>query len=85
MIEKDRESKPASSPIKKSPPVATKTPTMEQLHTMNTDDLVRLLMSPDMTKPVNAPMRQQIIKILQERKGNAFVQSLLGGKTAGKK
>ncbi len=86
MIEKDRESSKAiTGQVKKVPPLASRTPTMEQIHTMNTDDLVRLLLGPEMTKPVNAPMRQQIIKILQERKGNSFVQSLLGGKTTGGK
>jgi hypothetical protein len=36
------------------------------------------------TKPVNAPLRQQIIKLLQEREGNAFVQRLLGKPAPGK-
>jgi hypothetical protein len=33
---------------------------------------------------MNAPLRQQIIKILQEREGNAFVQRLLGKNAGGK-
>ena len=45
---------------------------------MSTEELVKLLMSPELAQPVNAALRQQIIEILQERKGNAFVQHLLG-------
>ncbi|MCI0527507.1 MAG: hypothetical protein L0Y56_08710, partial [Nitrospira sp.] len=59
-------------------------PTREQLRAKTTDELVKLLMSPEMAKPMNAALRQQIIKILQEREGNAFVQRLLG-KPAGQK
>lgn len=51
---------------------------------MKTDELVKLLLSPELAKPVNAPLRQQIIKILQEREGNAFVQRLLGKGAGGK-
>lgn len=51
---------------------------------MSTDELVKLLMSPEMSRPMNEPIRQQIIMILQEREGNAFVQRLLG-KPAGLK
>jgi hypothetical protein len=57
---------------------------MEQLRTMHTEELVKLLMSPELAQPVNAILRQQIIEIPQEREGNAFVQRLLG-KTAEKK
>ena len=86
MAEKDREiSKAALSQVKRVPQTSSKTQNMEQLLTRSTDELIRVLMSPDMNMPVNAPLRQLIIKILQERKGNAFVQTLLGGKTAGGK
>jgi hypothetical protein len=57
---------------------------MELLYSMKTDELVKLLLSPELAKPVNAPLRQQIIKILQEREGNAFVQRLLGKGAGGK-
>jgi len=57
---------------------------MEQLRSMTTDDLVRLLVSPQMSKSANAAIRQQIIRILIERKGAAFVQKLLGDNTARK-
>lgn len=85
MAEKDRENrKSAPGQIKTAPEPAFKTPTKEQLLTRSTDELIRHLMSPELAIPVNASLRQLIIKILQERKGNAFVQSLLGGKTTGK-
>lgn len=85
MAEKDYESKKSTtSQVKITPEVAIKTPTREQLVTRTTDELIRQLLSPGMNTPVNASLRQLIIKILQERKGNAFVQSLLGGKTTGK-
>jgi hypothetical protein len=80
MQDKEFETKP-SKPVFKPPPTSSQTPTMEQLNAMKTDDLVKLLLSHDMAKPANAILRQQIIKMLQERKGNAFVQNLLGGKT----
>ncbi len=83
MPEKEYESK-TTKPVSKVIPPASKTPTMEQLYSMRTDELVKLLLSPELAKPVNAPLRQQIIKILQEREGNAFVQRLIG-KTAGGK
>lgn len=85
MAEKDHESK-KSAPVqaKKIPELVFKTPTTEQLLTRSTDELIRQLMSPEMTIPVNASLRQLIIRILQERKGNSFVQSLLGGKATGK-
>jgi hypothetical protein len=74
----------SKSPAPKVAPSSIRTPTMEQLKAMTTDELVKLLMSPEMSRSVNAPLREQIIKILQEREGNAFVQRLLG-KPAGKK
>ncbi len=83
MPEKDFESK-TSKPIIKSPPITSRTPTMEQLYSMKTEDLVKLLLSPELAKPVNAPLRQQIIRILQQREGNAFVQRLLGKDASGK-
>jgi hypothetical protein len=74
----------SKSPPPKVVPSSTRTHTMEQLHTMTTDELVKLLMSAEMTRPMNAAVREQIIRILQEREGNAFVQRLLG-RAAGKK
>ncbi|MFZ3167620.1 MAG: hypothetical protein WA130_08395 [Candidatus Methanoperedens sp.] len=67
-----------TKPIIKAPPIATQTPTMEQLHTMKTDDLVKLLLNPELAQPVNAPLRQAIIRLLQQREGNAFVKRVLG-------
>lgn len=46
--------------------------------------IIKLLLSPELAKPVNTPLRQQIISILQQRKGNAFVQHLLGKGAGGK-
>jgi hypothetical protein len=83
MPEKELETKLSNN--KKHLPIASQHPKMDQLNTTKTDDLVKLLLSHDMAKPTNAILRQQIIKILQERKGNAFVQSLLEGKTSGGK
>ena len=60
-------------------------PTKYQLRTKTTDQMVKILMSSEMLKPANAQLRQMVIKLLQERKGNAFEQTLLGGKTAGGK
>lgn len=72
----------ANTPPPKPAPSVTHPPSMEQFKAMSTEELVKLLMSSDMTKPMNAPMRELIIKILQEREGNAFVQRLVG-KSAG--
>jgi hypothetical protein len=77
MPEKDFETK-STKPARKIIPISSRTPTMEQLSTRTTDELVKMLLSPDTAKPANAPLRQQIIKILQGREGNAFVQRLLG-------
>jgi len=62
----------------KSKKAVSSPPTKDQLRTMTTDRLVRMLMSPDISKSANASLRQQVIKQLQEREGNAFVQRLLG-------
>jgi hypothetical protein len=67
-------------PVFKPPPTVTQNPSMEQLNAMKTDELVKLLLRHDMDKPANSILRQQIIKILQERKGNAFINSLMEGK-----
>ncbi len=83
MPEKEFETKP-TKPVSRVIPISSLPPTMEQLQTMRTDELVKLLMSPELAKPVNAPLRQQIIKILQRREGNAFVQRLLGKGAGGK-
>jgi hypothetical protein len=68
----------SKSPTPKVVPPRTRTPSMEQLHTMTTDELVKLLLSPEIARPMNAVLREQIIRILQQREGNAFVQRLLG-------
>ena len=83
MPEKEYESKTVK-PISKVIPTSSKTLTMEQLHSMKTDELVKLLLSPELVKPVNSVLRQQIIKLLQEREGNAFVQRLIGKPAPGK-
>ncbi len=72
------------APVRKVIQSVSKTPTMEQLQAMTTDQLVKLLMSPELAKPVNSILRQQVIKFLQEREGNAFVQRLLGKTAPGK-
>ena len=76
--------KKETNPVSKAPPEVSHPPKMEQLLAMSTEELVKLLMSPELARPMNAVLRQQIIEILQEREGNAFVQRLLG-KTAEKK
>jgi hypothetical protein len=58
------------------PSVASLTPA--HLRTMSTDDLVKLLMSPELAQPANAPVREQVITLLQEREGNDFVRRVLG-------
>ncbi|VVB85799.1 Uncharacterised protein [uncultured archaeon] len=68
----------APNPVNKSAKAVSSPPTKDQIHTMTTDQLVKMLMSPEMSKPVNAAQRQQVIKILQEREGNAFVDRILG-------
>ncbi|HEY9206936.1 MAG TPA: hypothetical protein VIO58_13570 [Candidatus Methanoperedens sp.] len=83
MSEKEFELKP-TKPISRVIPIFSRPPTMEQLQTIRTDELVKLLMSPELAKPVNAPLRQQIIRILQLREGNAFIQRLLGKGAGGK-
>jgi len=75
--------KKETNPVSKPPPEVSHPPKMAQLRTMSTEELVKLLMSPELAQPMNAVLRQQIIEILQEREGNAFVQRLLG-KTAEK-
>lgn len=77
MKELESPSKSKSTPSKAAPS-ATRPPKIEQLHAMTTDELVKMLMSPEMARPMNAALREQIIKILQQREGNAFVQRLLG-------
>ncbi len=67
-----------ANPATKSAKAKSSPPTKDQLRTMTTDQLVRMLMSPEMSKPANAQLRQQVIKQLQEREGNAFVDRLLG-------
>ena len=84
MPEKEFETRSAK-PVSKPPIISSRPPTMEQLYTMRTDELVKLLLSPELARSMNAPMRQLIIKILQEREGNAFVQRLLGKGNADKR
>ena len=78
---KEYEVKTANPKIKEAPSVSHP-PTKDQLHSMTTDELVRMLLSPELSLSVNVPVRQQIIIILQEREGNVFVERLLGGKTS---
>ena len=70
--------------VSEAPPKVSHPPKVAQLRTMSTEELVKLLMSPELARSVNAVLRQQIIEILQEREGTAFVQRLLG-KAAEKK
>lgn len=83
MPEKEFENK-NSKPVSRIIPISTPIPAIEQLQTMRTDELVKLFLSPEMSKPVNAAIRQQIITFLQKREGNAFVQRLLGKPAPGK-
>jgi hypothetical protein len=83
MKEHEHEAK-TPAPVRKVIQSVSKTPTMEQLQAMTTDQLVKLLLSPELGKPVNSVLRQQVIKLLQEREGNAFVQRLLGKPSPGK-
>jgi len=83
MKDQELESK-TPAPVRKVIQSVSKTPTMEQLQAMTTDQLVKLLISPELAKPVNSILRQQIIKLLQEREGNAFVQRLIGKPAPGK-
>jgi hypothetical protein len=83
MPQKEYETK-TTKPVTRVVPVISRLPTLENLLTMKTDELVKLLMSPDLAKPVNTSLRQHVIKLLQEREGNAFVQRLLGKTTGGK-
>jgi hypothetical protein len=62
----------------KSEKAASSQPIKEPLHTMTPDQLARMLMSADMSKPANASKRHQVIKQHQEREGNAFVDRLIG-------
>jgi hypothetical protein len=63
----------SKSPTPKVVPSHSRTPMMEQLKAMTTDELVKLLMSPDMAKPMHQPLRHLVIQILLRREGNAFV------------
>jgi hypothetical protein len=83
MKDQEHESK-TPAPVRKVIQSVSKTPTMEQLKSMTTDQLVKLLLSPELAKSANAPLRQQVIQILQEREGNAFVQRLIGKTVPGK-
>jgi len=77
MKEQEHESKTAN-PVSKVIPPASRPQTLEQLRALTTDELVRMLMRPEMAMPANAELRKRIIMILQDREGNAFVQRLLG-------
>jgi len=83
MPEREYESK-TTKPIPRVIPTSSRPPTMEQLYSMKTDELVKLLLSPELAKAANSVLRQQIIKLLQEREGNAFVQRLIGKPAPGK-
>ena len=71
----------AKKPTSKAAPSVSGPPTKEQLRTMTTDELVKMLMSLDMAQPMNQPLCQMVIQILQQREGNAFVQRLFGKPT----
>jgi len=73
----------AQAPSKKVNPPVMRSPVRE-LKDISTDELVKKLMSPEISRPANAGLRQQIIRILQEREGNDFVRRILG-KTSEKK
>ncbi len=70
--------KKQTNPVSKPPPEVSHPPKMAQLHAMSTEELVKMLMNPELARSMNTALRQQIVKILQEREGNAFVQRLLG-------
>lgn len=67
-------------PVRKSSPAAFKSPTIEKLRTLTTDELVKILLKPELSHSMNTGLRHQIIMILQEREGNSFVQRLFGKK-----
>jgi hypothetical protein len=68
----------STNPASKGAPSTNRPPpTVEQLRAMPTDELVKMLMSPDMARPMNESLRQLIIRVLQQREGNIFVQRLL--------
>jgi hypothetical protein len=73
-----------AKPATKSAKAVSSPPTKDKFSTMTTDQLVRMLVSADLSKPANASQRQKVIKLLQEREGNAFVQRLIGKTTGGK-
>ena len=73
-----------NKPATKENPTIHHIPTMEELKSMSAENLVKMIMSPDMAKSMNQPLRQMIILILQQREGNAFVQHLLGKPTGTK-
>jgi hypothetical protein len=60
--------KKVANPVSKAPPKVSQPPKMKQLRTMSTDELFKLLMSPELAQPVNAAFRQQIIEILRNGK-----------------
>ena len=84
MPEREFEATPAK-PMTKTRPIISSSPTLEKLLVMPDEQLIKMLLRQEMSKLENAPIRQRIIRILQERKGNAFVQSLLEGKTSSEK
>lgn len=67
---------PSSSAPPPQPSVTSLT--VAQLRGKATDDLIKLLMSPELPQSANDPIRQQVISIIQEREGNEFVNRLLG-------
>jgi hypothetical protein len=70
--------KKESSPSVPVPHLPTAQLTDTRLRNMTTDELVKLLMSPELAQTANFTIKQQIITILQEREGNEFVRRLLG-------
>lgn len=63
-----------SPPVPKPPAQLT----LSQLQGLSTDQLVKLLMSPEFQRSANALQKQQIVDLLRQREGEAFVSRLIG-------
>jgi hypothetical protein len=53
--------KKEANPVSKAPQKVSHPPKTEQLRTMTTEELVKLLMSPELAQPVNAALRQYVL------------------------
>jgi len=71
--EPEKDAAQASEP---SPPALSLTDA--HLRTLNTDELIKLLMTPNLKQPANASVRQRVIGLLNEREGSDFVRRVLG-------